>query len=324
MKTPDRSTAAAFPRYLTGEMVADSLALKWQGLYARRWRLPRVVDRLLVPATPEPHISCNLRGMAEFQERDVGGAWITRRITGGGEPTLLKDILLQRLIAACAGTFEKVVLITNGHNLASEKVDQIAKLDGLYNAGLRVLALSRHHFDPERNRQIMHLDTPVESLIKTWHENRSRWPLLRLRLISVLQRGGVEDNVSLERYVSWAVAQGVEEICFKELYVSTSTESVYHDRAANDWSRLHQVPLRLITRFAETEGFAVESRLPWGAPVFSGTWAGKSLRIAAYTEPSLFWERTEGIARSWNVMADSRCHVSLEDRASEIQFEELP
>ncbi len=83
MNTPDRSTAAAFPRYLTGEVVADSVALQWPELYARRWRLPRVVDRFLVPATPEPHISCNLRGMAEFRERDVGGAWITRQIRAG-------------------------------------------------------------------------------------------------------------------------------------------------------------------------------------------------------------------------------------------------
>jgi AraC family transcriptional regulator len=80
---PDSTTAAAFPRYLTGEVVADSVALQWPGLFARRWRLPRVVDRFLVPATPEPHISCNLRGMAEFRERDVGGAWITRQIGAG-------------------------------------------------------------------------------------------------------------------------------------------------------------------------------------------------------------------------------------------------
>src|SRR2546425_5896022 len=81
--TPDRSTAAVFPRYLTGEVVADSVALQWPGLYARRWRLPRVVDRFLVPATPEPHISCNLRGVAAFPEHDEGGAWTTRRITRG-------------------------------------------------------------------------------------------------------------------------------------------------------------------------------------------------------------------------------------------------
>jgi AraC family transcriptional regulator len=83
MNTPDRSTAAAFPRYLTGALLADSMALQWSGLYARRLRNPRVVDRLLVPATPEPHISCTLRGIAEFRERDVGGTWITRQIRPG-------------------------------------------------------------------------------------------------------------------------------------------------------------------------------------------------------------------------------------------------
>lgn len=83
MKTPNRSSASAFHRYLAGELLADSVALRWPGLYARRWRNPRVVDRLLVPATPEPHIAYTLRGTAEFRERDVGGAWITRRIQAG-------------------------------------------------------------------------------------------------------------------------------------------------------------------------------------------------------------------------------------------------
>jgi AraC family transcriptional regulator len=83
MNTPNRSTAAAFPRYLAGEVLADSILLRWSGLYARRWRLPRVVDRLLVPATPEAHISCNLGGRAEFQEREVSGEWVTRQIRAG-------------------------------------------------------------------------------------------------------------------------------------------------------------------------------------------------------------------------------------------------
>ena len=77
MNTPERTSAAAFPRYLVAEVVADSASLQWPGLFARHLRLPRVVDRLLVPATPEPHISYNLRGTAQFRERDVGGAWIT-------------------------------------------------------------------------------------------------------------------------------------------------------------------------------------------------------------------------------------------------------
>jgi hypothetical protein len=83
------------------------------------------------------------------------------------------------------------------------------------------------------------------------------------------------------------------------------------------------VPLSLVTGFSDRHGFKVESRLPWGAPVYGSRWLGRLLRIAAYTEPSLFWERAHGIARSWNVMADGRCHVSLEDRASEIKLKEM-
>src|SRR4051812_36564912 len=83
VKTPDRTTAAAFQRYLTAEVLADSAALHWSGLYVRLCRLPRVVDSFLVPATPEPLITCNAKGSAEFRERDVGGAWTTRRIQRG-------------------------------------------------------------------------------------------------------------------------------------------------------------------------------------------------------------------------------------------------
>jgi AraC family transcriptional regulator len=83
VKTPDRTTAAAFPRYAAGEVLADSASLHWKGLFVRRYRCPRVADRFLVPATPEPLISCGLAGAAEFLERDIGGTWLTRQIGPG-------------------------------------------------------------------------------------------------------------------------------------------------------------------------------------------------------------------------------------------------
>jgi AraC family transcriptional regulator len=81
--TPERTSAAAYPRHLKGQVVADSMALRWPGLFVRRYRFSPVVDRFLVPATPEPLISCSLAGSAEFRERDVGGAWVTRLIGRG-------------------------------------------------------------------------------------------------------------------------------------------------------------------------------------------------------------------------------------------------
>jgi AraC family transcriptional regulator len=83
MKTPERTTAEVFPRYLGGEVLADSAMLKWLGLFARRYRFPRVVDGFLVPATAEPLITCTIYGSAEFHERDIGCAWVPRQVRRG-------------------------------------------------------------------------------------------------------------------------------------------------------------------------------------------------------------------------------------------------
>jgi AraC family transcriptional regulator len=50
------------------------------GLFVRRYRFARVVDGFLVPATAEPLIACIIAGSAEFQEREIGGAWLPRRV----------------------------------------------------------------------------------------------------------------------------------------------------------------------------------------------------------------------------------------------------
>lgn len=249
--------------------------------------------------------------------RDLGASRFV--ITGGGEPGLVRHELLCNLIRTGSQALGKTVLITNGHH-ASRRDDprRVQTLADYHEAGLRVLAISRHHHDDAVSTRLMSLETDVAGVARTWQTGQSQWPDLALRFICVLQRGGVDSQESLEAYVTWAATLGVRELCFKELYVSTSVESVYHRHAANAWSHAHQVPLSLVLRFAEKHGFVKTARLPWGSPVFTGVWHGRPMQIAAYTEPSLFWERSQGLARSWNLMADGRCLVSLEDRHSEI------
>lgn len=242
-------------------------------------------------------------------------------ITGGGEPGLVRHELMLRLIRAGAGPLQKAVLITNGNHLARRSEElRVQMLAEYAKAGLSVLAISRHHYDDAVSTRLMSLETDVAAVARTWCSYQKDWQGLRMRLICVLQQGGVEDMTTMEAYVDWAAASGVGELCFKELYVSTSMESVYHRHAANEWSHAHQVPLALVLDFAAKHDFAEVARLPWGAPVFRGKWRGAPMQIAAYTEPSLLWERTHGIARSWNLMADGRCLVSLEDRCSEINL----
>lgn len=240
-------------------------------------------------------------------------------ITGGGEPSMLPDSELHRLIAESAATFPKIVLITNGYKWGRmQEADRTAALQHLDQAGLSVMAISRHHFDSGHNSSIMHLQTHSELIARTWSSLSPGLSRLQLRWICVLQRGGIEDRRTLEQYLDWAVETGVQQVCFKELYVSSSIESEYYERNANDWSAQHQIPLSLVLDLARDAGWRTVETLPWGAPVFEANWRGKPLRVAAYTEPSLFWELKHGICRSWNLMADGRCLTSLEDSRSEV------
>jgi len=233
----------------------------------------------------------------------------------------VSHIRLVDFIRVGTATLGKSVLITNGHHLTKlDEAQRIKFLTDYATAGLSVLAISRHHYNETTNERLMSLMTPAGVIADTWRHLGCQWPKMHLRFICVLQQGGVEDLDSLQHYIDWATSLGVTEICFKELYVSTSVESVYHNNAANVWSYQHQTPLSIVLTLARQQGWEELGRLPWGAPVFKGLWRGRPVQIAAYTEPSLFWEQTHGIARSWNLMADGRCLVSLEDRGSELRL----
>lgn len=239
-------------------------------------------------------------------------------ITGGGEPTLIAHEKLLEMIAQSASYFpQKVVLITNTHNYAIQKPHEILEtLMELEEHGLTDLSISRHHYDDVENEKIMKLHTPIETILKVKNSAKLK---LNIRLISVLQEGGVDSKEEIENYLNWAGSFGVEQVCFKELYVSTSSESYYHKYSANDFSYEHQVPLRLVLEFCQEHGFEKVGELPWGAPLYKGLFNGNSFTIAVYTEPSLYWELVNGLSRSWNIMSNGECLASLEDKNSFIE-----
>jgi len=246
-------------------------------------------------------------------------------ITGGGEPGLVKHPYLLDLISTGNEFFSKTVLITNGLHLS--KRDESLRQEMLRDyakAGLSVLAISRHFHDDSRNKEIMGIDTGTQAVINTWTQLSTAERPGQLRLICVLQKKGVECEKTLQDYLTWATDLGVPELCFKELYVSTTLESAYHAKPENTWSRKNQVPLSLVTGLLEKFDFKVIHQLPWGAPVYQGLWNGKLIAVAAYTEPSLYWERTTGIARSWNILENGRCLASLEDTQSDLSSKVSP
>ena len=242
-------------------------------------------------------------------------------ITGGGEPGLLPFDRLNDLIKVASDRFSKVVLITNGYFLGRLDEDKRREaLQVLKKSGLTVLAISKHHSNPEKNTELMKLDTRAELVSQSWQEISNIDDKPRLRWICVLQKGGVQSKKDISTYIQWAVSNGVSEVCFKELYVSSHIESYYHSEASNEFSKRNQVPLRLVLELAKERGWKEAYTLPWGSPVFEAHDFGSDISIAAYTEPNVTWELTHGLCRSWNLMADGSCYASLEDLGSRLEM----
>lgn len=231
-------------------------------------------------------------------------------ITGGGEPTLLAHHKLLDIMKIGKEYFDSITMITNGYELANS--DDIVKVLKDYEEnGLTVLSVSRHSII--NNEQIMHLNIDIDKIAKTFSENELN---LKLRLVCVLQKQGVHDEKSLAEYLDWSADNGIKEICFKELYVAATNESVYHDSQYNKWCEENQVAMDFLVRFMDDNLANKINSLPWGSPIYDLSWKGKKIKIAVYTEPSIFWERTHGICRSWNLMSDGRCYANLETKDS--------
>jgi hypothetical protein len=77
-------------------------------------------------------------------------------ITGGGEPTLFGFNEINKILNISSSFFKKNVLITNGIFLKTETAEKVISLK---NNGLSVLSLSCHHYDIDKNKSIMGLNT---------------------------------------------------------------------------------------------------------------------------------------------------------------------
>lgn len=236
-------------------------------------------------------------------------------ITGGGEPTVLGLGEIFKILKVSKKYFDKNVLITNGIFL-NENTDNSIKM--LKENGLSVLALSCHHYKKEINKNIMGIDTGVHGVIKNIskidYKNKPK-----LRLICVLQKSGINNYSEIESYIKFALDNNISQICFKELYVASTKESLYSNTSENKYCEESQVSLKEVIDYAEKKGLDKVSELPWGSPIYREYSGGKVVDIAAYTEPSVGWELFNGIARSWNYMSDNKCYASLEDNKSVLE-----
>lgn len=243
-------------------------------------------------------------------------------LTGGGEPTIMPFEEILECFCTAKQYFDKTVLITNGIFLAKENEKNIEKrLKELKHAGLDILSFSYHHYTAQGLTHIMGLNTNVEKVLQV-AKNMDNGDKPTIRLICVLQKEGVGDEEGIEKYLDFASQYNITQVCFKELYVSSTTESLYAGGKENKYSQENQIPLSMLIQWLDTNG-EKRSQLPWGSPIYKVERNNVEISVVAYTEPSVGWEKANQIARSWNYMADDKCFVSLEDERSIINIEKI-
>ncbi len=139
------------------------------------------------------------------------------------------------------GPVEEKVLYTNGNGLSRGKSGGLL-LPRLRAFGLTRAEFSRHHPDAARNDQIMRFraDAEVRSAAVFERTVKDALDHVPVRLVCVLQRGGVDDGAEVRRYLAWADSLGVRDVVFREF---SRLGDLYHGNRTSRHIESHRVVL---------------------------------------------------------------------------------
>lgn len=120
--------------------------------------------------------------------------------------------------AATGGTVEERVLYTNAAGLCRETTGDVL-LPRLAQFNLTRAEMSRHYYSGEINQRIMRFRAGQPIVHQDVYDATVRDVLehVPVRLVCIVQRGGVDSAAAVLRYISWARSLGVTDIVFREL-----------------------------------------------------------------------------------------------------------
>ncbi|MEO1173344.1 MAG: radical SAM protein [Myxococcota bacterium] len=237
----------------------------------RDHRFPVGIRSVALPVTFTPYASaqpCSAR--CRFCSETLVRAGLTPRLSAVLRPAEDYPEMLTRVLAALRGLpmglslsgleatddvewltralevldrhpFEERVLYSNAYGLYGDLADRVVA------SHFDRLEISRHSADPERNQRIMRFKAPRDFEASV----RSLVQRVPIRLVCVLQRGGVEDGRTLRRYLDWArLTLGVSDIVFREL---AQIDGLFRPNATERYIKSHRVAVEDL--LVETAGW---------------------------------------------------------------------
>ncbi|MGF6348353.1 hypothetical protein [Variovorax sp. W2I14] len=189
---------------------------------------------------------------------------------------------------------EDRVLYTNGAGFAAPQGEALRRAVQAF--GLSWLELSRHHHDGATNQAIMRFRPEVAIGDQTVFERTARQlaDALPLRLVCILQRGGVAQPQDVAAYLSWARQCGAGTVVFREF---SRLDDGYRDNATARYLRAERVSMdALLTACL-------------GNPEVSRGWT-----LDALTEGYYFWNLRLRTASGLNVVFESADYGAMHER----------
>lgn len=150
--------------------------------------------------------------------------------------------LLRTLAASESGgpVVEDRVLYTNGAGFAGPQGEVLRR--ALQSFGMSWLELSRHHHEGAVNQAIMRFRPEIAVADQAVFEHTARQlaDAVALRLVCILQRGGIAQPQEVAAYLSWARQCGAGTVVFREF---SRLDESYRDNATARYLRAQRVSM---------------------------------------------------------------------------------
>jgi hypothetical protein len=134
------------------------------------------------------------------------------------DPAWFHELAAQLQRHAARSQVSETVLYTNGAGITdpAQRSDILAAVARLPSP---TIEWSRHHFDTAANQQIMRIESANRASIAAHFEAAvlAAHGTVPVKLVCVVQSGGIDTAESVAHYLTWARSLGVDTVIFREL-----------------------------------------------------------------------------------------------------------
>lgn len=103
-----------------------------------------------------------------------------------------------------------------------ENMERMQKLIELYH--IDRIECSRHHYDEDKNQEIVRFKNSTIKQNAVYEDVvRRLLRLIEVKMVCVVQKGGIEEAGQLKKYLNWAKSIGVSQVVFRELALFDDT-----------------------------------------------------------------------------------------------------